>query len=308
MTRVQRFLSGLPRIAGAKRFARFLQPAAAVVLLVFLASELSAIGWSNLAPPTNAWFYGALIALYLTPPIADFIVYRSLWGVTFGAFPAFLRKRLFNEVLLDYSGEVFLYAWAKRALPAGSKVFAVIRDVNVLSGAVSNVATLLLAGVAGAIGFDLLNREAAGWLLLSCAATGLITIVLVAVVSRVFTLPRSMILGISAVHATRLVFVLVLYAAAWSAAMPAVPLTDWLLVLAAQMLLTRLPLLPNRELMMAWLGVSLAPMISASAAETASTFATSAAVMLALHGAMYVATAFAPARHDNIHPQPVANV
>jgi len=297
----------MPRIAGAKRFARFLQPAAAVVLLVFLARELSAIGWSNLAPPTNPWFYGALVVLYLTPPLADFVIYRSLWGITLGAFPTFLRKRLFNEVLLDYSGEIFLYAWAKRALTPGSKVFAVIRDVNVLSGAVSNVATLLLAGVAGAIGFDLLNREAVGWLLLSCAATGLITIVLFALVSRVFTLPRSMILGISAVHAARLVIVLILSASAWSAAMPAVPLADWLLVLAAQMLLTRLPLLPNRELMMAWLGVSLAPLISAGAAETASTFATSAAVMLALHGVIYVATAFAPARADNIHPQPVPN-
>lgn len=308
MTRLQRFLSGIPRIAGAKRFARFLQPVAAAVLLVFLARELSAIGWSNLAPPTNAWFYLALVALYLTPPLADFIVYRSLWNITIGAFPTFLRKRLFNEVLLDYSGEVFLYAWAKRALPPGSKVFAVIRDVNVLSGAVSNVATLLLAGVAGAVGFDLLNREAAGWLLLSCAATGLLTIVLFAVASRVFTLPRSMILGISAVHAVRLVIVLILSAAAWSAAMPAVPLTDWLLVLAAQMLLTRLPLLPNRELMMAWLGVSLAPMISAGAAETASTFATSAAVMLALHGMTYAVTAFAPPRHSNIQPLPVPNV
>jgi hypothetical protein len=59
--------------------------------------------------------------------------------------------------------------------------------------------------------------------------------------------------------------------------------------------------------MMAWLGVSLAPMISADTAETASTFATSAAVMLAMHGVIFVATAFAPARADNIHPQPVPN-
>jgi hypothetical protein len=60
--------------------------------------------------------------------------------------------------------------------------------------------------------------------------------------------------------------------------------------------------------MMAWLGVALAPMISAGAAETASTFATSAAVMLALHGVVYAATAFAPTRPAKLQPEPIPNV
>lgn len=307
MKRAHRFLPGIPRIAGLKKFARFLQPAAAVVLLVFLASELSAIGWSNLAPPATPWFYAALVALYFTPPLADFIIYRSLWDIAPSSVSVFLRKRLYNEVLLDYSGEIYLYAWARRTLAPELKAFAVIRDVNVLSGAVSNVATLLIAGAAAAIGFDLLSREDAEWLLLSCAVTGLFTIVVLAFVSKMFTLTRPLILRTSLVHTARLAIVLLLYAGAWSAAMPAVPFTEWLPVLAAQMLLTRLPLLPNRELMMASLAVSLAPMISATAAETASTFATSAAVMLALHGVMYAATALTPARQDSVQPQPVPN-
>ena len=57
--------------------------------------------------------------------------------------------------------------------------------------------------------------------------------------------------------------------------------------LAAQLLLTRIPFLPNRDVMMMWLGVALATAVAAPQAQVASMFLAAGALSLATHAFMY---------------------
>ena len=65
------------------------------------------------------------------------------------------------------------------------------------------------------------------------------------------------------------------------------PIGEWLMFLAAQLLLTRIPFLPNRDVMMMWLGVALATAVAAPQAQVASMFLAAGALSLATHALMY---------------------
>jgi hypothetical protein len=58
--------------------------------------------------------------------------------------------------------------------------------------------------------------------------------------------------------------------------------------LAAQLLLTRIPFLPNRDVMMTWVGVALAAAVAAPQAQVASMFLAAGTLSLATHGFMYL--------------------
>src|SRR6185312_2503631 len=55
-----------------------------------------------------------------------------------------------------------------------------------------------------------------------------------------------------------------------------------------QLLLTRIPFLPNRDVMMTWVGVALAEAVAAPQAQVASMFLAAGTLSLATHGVMYL--------------------
>jgi hypothetical protein len=113
-----------------------------------IARELSHIGWRELwaGLPGNPAFYAAFVAIYVLGPGVDALIYCRLWRTPpLFNLPALLRKRIYNEIVVDYSGEAYLYIWAKRNLALdGRKLISTIKDVNLLSGAASNLVTLVL--------------------------------------------------------------------------------------------------------------------------------------------------------------------
>jgi hypothetical protein len=104
----------------------------------------------------------------------------------------------------------------------------------------------------------------------------------------IFALSRRDALIVGALHVTRLLIVFALQIAQWSAALPQVPAAEWLMFLAAQLLLTRIPFLPNRDVMMTWVGVALAAAVTAPQAQVASMFLAAGTLSLATHGLMYL--------------------
>ena len=121
-----------------------------------LGSALNAIGWGKLVHnlPAKPWFYAIFIINYLSLPFFEMIIYHWLWRTGPSVLPALLRKRVYNETVLEYSGETALFVWASNHTHvAEGKIFRDVRDVNILSAFVSNLATFLLlvavfAGVA----------------------------------------------------------------------------------------------------------------------------------------------------------------
>lgn len=286
-----------PAAIWMRRVGRYVQTAALVVLVTFLAAKLHAIGWSELwhALPRHAAFYMVLLMAYAVLPLSDALIYRNVWSLPLQALPLFFRKRVYNEALFDYSGEALFWAWVRRKFSESRRrraLFSVVRDVNLLSGLVSNTATLVLvmalfrAGV-GDFPEIPLWAVAAGALL----PTGVMLAILFA---RFFCLAGREALQVGALQSARLVTTLTLQATLWAIALPDVPFERWLIVLAAQMVVTRLPFLPNRELLMSGVVIALAPVIGATEVQIASTAIAIAALNLILHGLVLAVTGWRP--------------
>jgi hypothetical protein len=74
---------------------------------------------------------------------------------------------------------------------------------------------------------------------------------------KLFSLPRPQLVFISAVHMARIAIGLILMAVAWQLLLPQVPLTEILLLAMFRMLISRLPLIPNKDLVFAAMTVFL---------------------------------------------------
>lgn len=281
-----------PRVAKAILTAVRLLIAAAVV--VFMYVRLSEIGWAATwaALPRAPMFYLFFAIAYWILPFAELLIYRALWPIRWRVLPVFIRKRVYNELMFDYSGEAYLYLWAKDAVPHSTRgILSTIKDVNLLSGLASNTMTLLMLPVVILGGHVALLQGAGGKPLVPLLLCAVLAVLLMTTLfvfrRRIFALSRRDAAVVGGLHVTRLITIFALQVAQWSAALPQVPFGEWLMFLAAQLLLTRIPFLPNRDVMMMWLGVALAKAIAAPQAQVASMFLAAGALSLATHAFMY---------------------
>lgn len=266
----------------------------AVAVVVFMYVRLNEIGWAATwaALPQAPMFYVFFAIAYWILPLAELLIYRTLWPIRWRALPVFIRKRVYNELMFDYSGEAYLYLWAKDAVPGTPReILSTIKDVNLLSGLASNSLTLLMLPVV-ILGGHVALLEAPGSHplvpLLLCAVLALLLMTMLFVFRRkIFSLSRRDTLAVGGLHVARLLTIFALQVAQWSAALPQVPIGEWLMFLAAQLLLTRIPFLPNRDVMMMWLGVALATAVAAPQVQVASMFLAAGALALATHAFMY---------------------
>jgi hypothetical protein len=74
---------------------------------------------------------------------------------------------------------------------------------------------------------------------------------------KLFGLPRPDLLYVSAIHTVRIAVATLLTAYAWHLVLPDVGLQWWVLLSALRMLVSRLPLLPNKDIVFAGLAVFL---------------------------------------------------
>jgi len=87
-----------------------------VLVIAMLAQALAATSWREVAQnlPVSPWFYLIFLINYFAMPLSEALIYRFLWNTGMGIVPALLRKRVYNEAVLDYSGEPVLFAWARQ--------------------------------------------------------------------------------------------------------------------------------------------------------------------------------------------------
>lgn len=257
-----------------------------VAMVVGLGRELLQAGLSGLMNhvPTNPLYYLAFAGLYLASPLGDYAIFRHLWGVPRSALAALIRKRIANEVVLGYSGDAYFYAWArKHARRLGlTHPFGTVKDVTILSAIAGNAFTLLM--IAGTLPFAYRVMSAtqanilAGSALIVCATS----LPFLLFRRRVFTLPGRELRWVFLAHLVRLVAGTIFVAATWATALPGVALGIWLLLAAARLLVSRLPLVPNKDLLFANFAILLIGRNDALVA----TIAFTAALTLAVHVAV----------------------
>ena len=234
-------------------------------VVVYLIYRLSQLGWTDLwaALPRNPWFYVLFVAIYATQPLAELWIYRQLWPMPAGAgMRALIKKRVFNEEMAGYSGEVYLFWWLKEHLSASwSEAFRAVRDINILSSVASLTTAFALLGVLSATGILQLERlftnVGQAQVVVALAVLLAVALVLTRFRQYVFALPAGMSWRILGIHYARLIVINSLILLQWAVGVPEIGLTTWLTYLCLLIILNRVPFLPSKDLFFLTLGIEL---------------------------------------------------
>jgi hypothetical protein len=235
-------------------------------LILYLGRQLTEIGWARVLAyvPRTPWFYLAFAGFYFSSPLHEVLALKLLWGCPLSrSFPALMKKRVYSRQVLDYSGEAYLYLWARRHIDRPQRELAHTIKDNVI---VSSTSSTLVAVVAllillmcdqVALPPDMLQH---GAIYVTAGAAGALAIMALVVKfrRRILWLPRRMILSLGAIHMARLVSMLLLELLMWTTVDATVPLRSWLSLLAVGLVITRIPFLPNRDLVLFGTGMTLA--------------------------------------------------
>lgn len=242
--------------------AIFLSIGAPVISLLVLAGAVIEIRALDLHAvlamvPRNPLFWLVFVLAYVTPIVADWIIYRRIWSLPLAGLVPLARKLVGNELVLTYAGDAYLYAWARRKGLVGAGAFGAIKDVAILSATASNATTLVVAVIAapflGMLGLDFPLWAVAG----SVIAILIAPMAALLLRDKLFILPRRDLALILAVHSARATLTVVLVATLWHLALPGVALVWWVVFAALKLLLSRLPFVSNKDLVLAGLSVLL---------------------------------------------------
>ena len=170
---------------------------------------------------------------------------------------ALLRKLVSNELLLGYLGEVQFYAWVRARANLTSAPFGAIKDVAILSALAGNAATLIMLVLAwplvssGSLGMPLRS------VFLSLGVVLVTSCAILVLRRKLFSLDRRELMFITVMHFFRIILFITLSAVMWHLVLPEVALSLWLVLATLRMLVSRLPLLPNKDLVFAGIAVFL---------------------------------------------------
>ncbi len=281
-----------PDIAGLEPLERIRQRWPVVLTVVIslamaagLVRELLRFGLDGIAAaaPDNPLFYVLFLCVYLNNPVGDFAIFRGLWRIPFaGGLAALLKKRIANDVVVGYSGDLYFYLWARQNAPMVAAPFGAVKDVAILSAIAGNGLSLVMLALAlslgGALMTDYQYRIAAG----SFAIIAAISLPFLIFSNRVFSLRVDKLWFVFGVHALRIVTGFIFLAAAWHVAMPSVAVGMWMFLAAARLLASRIPLASNSDLLFATFAI----MLIGEGEALSQLIAFSAACTLMLHAAL----------------------
>ena len=205
--------------------------------------------------PISPGFWIVFAAAYFVTPASEWVIFRRLSTIPPAGILALLRKKVYNELLLGYLGEAYFYTWARRRVSLDAAPFGAVKDVAILSAMAGNgVTVLLLVVMLPMIGSTQLGLDA-HMLTLSLGVILMISVAATIWRRRVFTLPRAELSMIMQVHLARIGLSTVLSALLWHIVLPDVPLSWWLYLATLRQLVSRLPLVPNKDLLFAGVAV-----------------------------------------------------
>ncbi|HKY80291.1 MAG TPA: hypothetical protein VJM09_02325 [Sphingobium sp.] len=270
-----------PLIRSGRNWTRWVGPIVSVLILVVALSQFRDINPGKLwaLVPGTAAFWLIFALSYLAGPVSEWIIFRRLWSIPLDGLAALLRKLVSNEILLGYLGEVYFYAWARRSASITTAPFGAIKDVAILSALAGNIVTLAMVAVAlpllGTVDVGLHRWEVGGsilFVLLTSMGAMLLR-------RRLFTLPRRELWIVTGIHLLRIVGKIVLAAVMWRMLLPAVAISWWILLGTLRQLLSRLPFLPNKDVVFA----GIAAFLIGRDSEIVSAMALMASLTLAAH-------------------------
>ena len=286
---------------------RLLSLGLSAAILAYLVRAVANIGWQEVLDvlPANPLFYVLVAMSYMATPVTEYVIFRRWWPLTPRALAVFSKKRVLNEAIFGYSGDAYLFMWAKKALGArevGAGPLAAVKDVAITSALAGNVATLLMLGLALSMGGGPAVEQAFTGGAMRSVGFGFAFVISISLAILLFS---RRVMSLSArentiiffLHCGRLLIGSALLLLAWIIALPSVDVGTWIVLGALRMVVTRLPFVPNKELLFAAIGVTLT---GAAAPEVAALMAAAGALHLVSHVISYAGASFAESRGDAI--------
>jgi hypothetical protein len=248
-------LPALPR--SERGWTWWVGTAISVAVLVAALLQLAQLDLARVAAvvPSSPLFWLVFAVSYFAGVVGDFVIFRRLWRIPLDGFFALLRKLIGNELITGYVGDLYFYTWARQRTAMTSAPFGAIKDVAILSAMAANIVTLVLM----VLSYPLLGQLKLG--LDSTAFFGSVALMLVISSGvllfrkKLFSLARRDLWFVTGVQTARVIATLVLTGLCWHLALPAESVELWVLLSAMRMLLSRLPFLPNKDVVFAALAV-----------------------------------------------------
>jgi hypothetical protein len=282
-------------------------------ILAYLADAVAAIGWHEVLAvlPANPIFYLLVAMSYMATPVTEYIIFRRWWPLTPRALAVFSKKRVLNEAVFGYSGDAYLFIWAKKALGArdvGAGPLAAVKDVAITSALAGNAATLLMLALALSMGGGPAVEQAFAGNAMRSVGLGFAFVISISLFillfsAKVMSLSRRENTILFLLHSARLLIGSSLLLLAWIVALPEVDVGTWIVLGALRMVVTRLPFVPNKELLFAAIGVSLT---GAAAPQVAALMAAAGALHLVSHVLSYAGASWVESRGDVVDPSAMA--
>lgn len=285
-----------PAVKRALRLLRRLLLGAIVLYLIY---KLTEVGWGEVvdALPVSPWFYVFFALRYLALPLSEIPAYELVWErPLWRHFSAFIRKRVYNFAVMGYAGEAFFTLWARRRLALPDRAILIgVKDNNILSALVSNLATVLMIAVLAASGelkpgLEALPGSIVLFSLAFLSAFGLAAAVIV-FRRQIIHLPDGMMPRLVVIHGARMALIIVLHAAMYMAALPGAALLAWLMFIALQLVLSRIPFVPNQDLVFLTAALHLAPIVGQPEAAIAGMLVAEAGLSQIVNFGLFFATA-----------------
>jgi len=263
------------RTDAGKTVLKWIQRVINVGVLLWLAFELTEIGWTEVwkALPTQPLFYLLFLGMFFQLPLFEILIYRITW--TFDALksvPIFLLKSVYNKDVLGYSGEVYFFLWARNRLDHGStEVFKIIKDNNIISSVASTLFSLALLSVFLFTDQIKILERIAGQNQIYFYAGILLVVIAILLFIRfrhfVISMPLNSAYKIFFIQIFRLFLIQVFNLLMYYIVLPDTPLYVWFTYIAVEIILSRIPFLPNRDLIFTGMGITMAEglMVSPSA-------------------------------------------
>lgn len=251
-----------------------------VGIIGYLIYELTKLGWGNFfeSLPTTPLFYVLFSINYFLLPFSEVLSYSISWNISVkSSLSVFLRKRVYNKDVMGYSGELQLFAWARSNLDLDEKeIFKVIRDNNILSSIATTLIAFTLLIVffsAGQISLlDYINSKN----LVTYISIGIIVIIVIAVLYHYrhlfFSMDKKTAFSVFSIHTVRFLIVNVLQVVMWYVVLPDIPIRVWFTYLSMTLILSRIPFLPNKELVFIGASIEVSKLINVSTTGIAGLF------------------------------------
>ena len=255
-----------------------LRQALTAAIVGYLVYQMSLIGWAEIwkSMPRTPWFYVIFTGMYLTLPIFQSLIFVVIWGRSpLELFPSAVKKRVYNKDVLSYSGDVYLYFWARKRLVdwTDGELMHAIKDNAIVSSVASTIVAFgLLAGFLFSGYVALPNTIAQNEVLYLIGALIVIGIVIAVGVNfraAVFGLAGRVLAAVFGLHVARLFVVMTLQILEWEVVVPQVDLEIWFTFLSLQIITGRIPFLPSRDLIFMAAGIELAGAVQVSKAAIA---------------------------------------